>query len=76
MAESRGANARKAIRRTQPISFGGKIFRGAIYDRAKLDPGTSLSGPALVIDFGSTTVLPPGFKLRVDGYRNLILRRG
>jgi len=75
-AESKTADGRKAIRRTQPISFGGKTFRAAIYDRAKLAPGTSLRGPALVVDFGSTTVLPPGFRLRVDGYLNLILRRG
>jgi N-methylhydantoinase A len=56
--------------------YGGRRFRGPVFDRALLEPGQRISGPALVGDFGSTTFLPPGFTLRVDGYRNLIIRRG
>ena len=30
-------------------------------------------GPALVIDYGSTTIVPPGWTMRSDGSQNLIL---
>jgi N-methylhydantoinase A/oxoprolinase/acetone carboxylase beta subunit len=61
--------------KTQPIIFGGQKFRGPVYDRARLSPGQTFAGPALIVDFGSTTFLPPGFRLRVDNYLNLIIRR-
>ncbi|HET9321021.1 MAG TPA: hypothetical protein VFO27_14635, partial [Bryobacteraceae bacterium] len=32
-------------------------------------------GPALVIDYGSTTLIPPGWKFRVDRAGNLVARR-
>jgi N-methylhydantoinase A/oxoprolinase/acetone carboxylase beta subunit len=32
-----------------------------------------MSGPALVIEYSSTTVLPPGCDLRVDGYGALVI---
>jgi N-methylhydantoinase A/oxoprolinase/acetone carboxylase beta subunit len=32
-----------------------------------------MSGPALVIEYSSTTVLPPGCHLRVDGYGALVI---
>jgi N-methylhydantoinase A/oxoprolinase/acetone carboxylase beta subunit len=71
----RSASVRDALRKTQPVYYGGREYRGPVYDRSKLSPGLRFSGPALVMDFGSTTFLPPGFSLRVDGYRNLIIRK-
>ena len=38
-----------------------------------LAPGHRLDGPAVVTEAGSTTVVPPGWKLRVDGHANLRL---
>jgi N-methylhydantoinase A len=34
-----------------------------------------IAGPAVVEQFDATTVIPPGWTGRVDGYRNLILER-
>ncbi len=59
----------------QILHYGGKPFRAPVYDRERLAAGTVLRGPALAVDSGSTTFLPPGFTLRVDPWRNLILRR-
>ena len=72
----KSASIRTAVIKTQDIFYGGRKYRGPVYDRAKLSPGLRLKGPALIMDFGSTTFLPPGFSLRIDGYRNLIIRRG
>jgi len=69
------APSESALLKRQPIYFNGKKHPGAVYDRSLLTPGIRLRGPALFIDFGSTTFLPPGFKLRVDGYLNLVIHK-
>ncbi|HRJ45631.1 MAG TPA: hypothetical protein PL105_27260, partial [Caldilineaceae bacterium] len=43
----------------------------ATYDRSRLTPGNRFVGPAIVYQFDTTTVIPPGWKARVDGWGNL-----
>ena len=43
-----------------------------VYDRYALAPGASLTGPAIVEERESTTVLPPGVTATVDEYANLL----
>ncbi|MBX5492761.1 MAG: hydantoinase/oxoprolinase family protein [Chloroflexi bacterium] len=47
--------------------------RWPAYARAVLPPGATLEGPALVDEPGTTTVVEPGDRLRVDGYGNLCI---
>ena len=53
----------------------GEPRRVPLYDRADLPSGWSAAGPALVIDTVSTTVVEPGWSVRVDALGNLILHR-
>ena len=46
-----------------------------MYDRARLRPGDRLTGPAIVEEFGATTVVPAGWMARVDERGDLILER-
>ena len=46
-----------------------------IYARARLQPGDCLDGPAIVDEFGSTTVVFPSQQARVDEYANLVLAK-
>ena len=46
-----------------------------IYDRRKLEPGTSIGGPAIVEQYDSTILVPRWADAAVDGYRNLIIER-
>ena len=46
-----------------------------LYDRDDLAPGTTIRGPAIVEEFGSTVPVHPGFEVRVDEYLNLIVTR-
>ena len=46
-----------------------------IYERNELDIGAVVDGPAIVEQFDATTVVPPGWRGRVDAFRNLILER-
>ena len=55
------------------VVFGGRSLATGCYDRGLLRPGNTFDGPALVLQMDSTTVIPPGWTARVDGYRNLIL---
>lgn len=70
----RSADSGRAVLKKQTLHYRGRSFPAKVYDRAGLFPGARLRGPALVVDSGSTTFLPPGFGLRVDAYLNLILR--
>ena len=67
-AEAR-ARARAKCRSTA------SMIEAAVYERDRLDIGASVAGPAIVEQFDATTVIPPGWRGRVDGYRNLILER-
>ena len=46
----------------------------AVYLRDSLSPGSIIEGPAIIEEYGSTTVVPPGWILRVDSLRNLIIK--
>ena len=44
-----------------------------MYDRYRLGPGITLTGPAIVEEKESTLVVGPGGKLRIDDYLNAIV---
>jgi N-methylhydantoinase A len=46
-----------------------------VFWREDIEPGISVTGPAIIEEFGSTVPLHPGFTARVDDYRNLIVTR-
>ena len=46
-----------------------------IYDRYTLPAGATFPGPAVVEEFDSTTVVHPGFTVRVDDVGNLVIER-
>jgi N-methylhydantoinase A len=47
-----------------------------IYDRYALPAAASLTGPAIVEEFDSTTVVHPGYVAVVDEAGNLLIERG
>jgi N-methylhydantoinase A len=55
------------------VVFRGSLLATTLYDRELLRPGNALHGPAIVHQVDSTTVVPPGHMLEVDGYRNLVI---
>jgi len=44
-----------------------------LFERESLRPGMVLPSPALVVQYDTTTVIPPGWETAVDRYGNLIL---
>ncbi|GIX47023.1 MAG: N-methylhydantoinase A [Candidatus Tectimicrobiota bacterium] len=61
---------------TVAMYVGGRWQEARVYDRQRLQPGDRLRGPALIVEYSATTVVPPDFVARVDGQQNLVLRRG
>jgi N-methylhydantoinase A len=53
--------------------FDGAARRTAVYSRESLRPGHSIRGPAIVGEYSSTSVVPPGFFCDIDSYGNLVL---
>ena len=48
----------------------------AVYDRARLESGNRIAGPAVVEQMDATTLILPGMTARVDPYLNLVLQAG
>ncbi|MFG0320351.1 MAG: hydantoinase/oxoprolinase family protein [Planctomycetota bacterium JB042] len=69
---ARSAPARARLGR-RPVRFAGRPVETPVFARDRLRPGDRLAGPAIVEEFGSTTVVEPGLTLTVDGPGNLRL---
>ena len=71
------AGGRPEPKERRPVYFAeaGDYVDCPIYDRYALAAGAALAGPAVVEEFDSTTVVHPGFALRVDDVGNLVIER-
>jgi len=58
------------------VWFGGDFVDSSLYLRDLLRPGHRLPGPAVVYQYDTTTLIPPGWSAAVDGVENLILSPG
>jgi N-methylhydantoinase A len=57
------------------VYFDGRFVPCPVYERERLPEGGRFAGPAVVEEFGSTTVVFPGWEARVDEFGNLRLER-
>jgi len=75
-SETEPSGARKAVLAGTAEAVGDAAEREvATYERTALAPGARLSGPALVFELHSATVVAPGWTCRVDGAAALVLER-
>ena len=65
-----------ARRGTRPVHFNGKAAKTPAYSRPELKAGNRITGPALIEEHASTTVLLPGDRMKVDGFGNLVIEVG
>ncbi len=68
-----GSDASGAVVDEHDVVFDGESVRTKIYDRAKLEPGAEIAGPAIVTEFDSTTVVLPGHEATVDTNYNILI---
>jgi len=72
-----GAGADVTPTSTRPVCFdaGQGYVETPVFWRPDLPPGTTVVGPAIFEEFGSTVPVHPGFTARVDDWSNVIVER-
>jgi N-methylhydantoinase A len=66
-----------AVLYRRPTTFDdGETLGTPRYDRGRLKAGQTVSGPAILLQHNSTTLLPPGYLAEVAEFGNLHIRRG
>jgi len=58
-----------------PVYTAGTELESPVYSRAALKPGNRITGPAIIIEDNSTTVVEPGWKAEVTDRNHLLLSR-
>ena len=71
-----GADLESALDERRPVWFEGRAHDCPVWDRDRLPEGAELHGPAIVEEFGATTVVPPGWRGAMDSHGNLRFERG
>ena len=69
-ASGSGLDAARIERR--PVWFHGRPHDCPVWERDRLPGDAAVMGPAIVEEFGATTVVPPGWRGVVDGHGNLM----
>jgi len=74
-SETSSGNSDASAARLQPtrIYADGAWREGYIYDRAKLSPGNRISGPAVVVEMDSTSVILPDHVGVIDEVGNILI---
>jgi N-methylhydantoinase A len=67
---------RPATRKVWFDSARGAPLDTAVYDRQSLEPGFKAAGPALIEEYGSTTLIWPGDSFEIGRLREIIIRCG
>jgi N-methylhydantoinase A len=70
-----GATLEAALVERRPVWFQGRAQDCPVWDRDRLPEGAGLQGPAIVEEFGATTVVPPGWRGTLDDHGNLRFER-
>ena len=71
--KSGGKDPRAAEVGKQAVFMEGKELEARVYDRAKLEAGNVMTGPAIVMEMDSTTVILPGHRGHVDAHGNILI---
>jgi N-methylhydantoinase A len=73
---SRNPDPRPAWLKTRGVWFQGRPRPTCFYARERLEAGARLPGPAVIVEYSSTTVVPPDFVCHADRHLNLVLSTG
>ena len=69
-----GTDARAAAMSATKVFVGDGWREATIYDRAKLEAGNRIAGPAVVVEMDSTTLILPDCAGIVDDFGNILIR--
>jgi N-methylhydantoinase A len=70
-----GRSLAGAGRGARSVSFGGSQHHVTVLDRDRLPISESIEGPVLIEEAGSTTIVPAGWRAKLDSLGCLVMRR-
>jgi N-methylhydantoinase A len=70
-----GRSLEAAMSGRRAVVFGGVERQIGVLDRDRLPPGIAVTGPAVIEEAGSTSVVPPGWSAVLDCVGCIIMRR-
>jgi N-methylhydantoinase A len=73
-AEANGL-ATSVSTRTIHCDVTGKLCDAPVYDRVQLQPGDRITGPALIVEPQTTTLVSRDFRAAIDGSGNILLSK-
>ncbi|GEP54453.1 hydantoinase/oxoprolinase family protein [Reyranella soli] len=73
--EAAGRTMAAAVVSTRTTIFDGESFAVPVVDRERMPPGETVTGPAIIEEAGSSTIVPPGWSVALDRIGCLALRR-
>ena len=69
-------NGSAACYAEREIFFDDRVLLSRLYHREQLRPGDAIDGPAMITEYTSATILPPGSRASVDAFENLVIAVG
>lgn len=70
-----GRTLAKARRLVRPVVFAGRECQTTVYSRPDLPTGVDVVGPAIIEDAGSSTVIPEGWRAKLDAMGCILVER-
>jgi N-methylhydantoinase A len=64
----------QAVIKEKKVMFADEWMPTPVFDRSLLTPRNCFAGPAIVHEYSATTVVPPGCRVQVDEYSNLVIQ--
>ncbi|MGO9056719.1 MAG: hydantoinase/oxoprolinase family protein [Candidatus Binataceae bacterium] len=76
-APAGNGNPERALKKLRKAYFpeAGGFVETPVYDRASLENGDRVEGPAIIEEPDSTTICPPGYSTKVDPFLSLLISR-
>lgn len=62
-----------ALVQEKQVILSGRSVQTKFFDRKSLKPGNTISGPAIILEYSATTLIPEDFRARIDPWRNILL---
>jgi N-methylhydantoinase A len=72
-ADKGGSDASGALLGSHVLYVDGRDQKASLYDRRKLKSGNVISGPAVILQMDTTTLILPGHVGRVDDFGNILI---
>jgi N-methylhydantoinase A len=74
--KAKGYSVKDALIAIENVDFDeAGIHESRFFDRTKLDPGMTITGPAIVVENSTSTVVPPKHQFSIDIYANIIISK-